>query len=150
MSSLDFILAREFISQFEQKNYSDYFLTNYFEKRDLNEEDFELHLMDAIIISDDEIVSVDGSDDPDDEPILAQIERLNRKRKRPDSPIIIESDDETIRPGPSRVSTDREVSPMDPIDLDKVRLPSPDSDSDDGLYDGALALRSPNPMVPGK
>ena len=107
--------------------------------------------MDAIVISDDENVSVNGSDDPDDEPILVQIERLHRKRKRPASPIIIESDDEDImRPGPSRVSTDREVSPIEPVDLDKVRLPSSDDESDDGLFDSALALRSPNPMIPGK
>ena len=107
--------------------------------------------MDAIVISDDDSDVANGSNESDDEPLTVQIDRLKRKRKRSNSPIIIESDDDEIdRPGPSRVSTDREVSPSEPINWDKIRLPSSDDDSDEELFDGALALRSPNPLVPGK
>ena len=102
--------------------------------------------MDIIVISDDEDVSVEGSPDSDDEPIVDQIARL--ARKRPGGPIIIELSDEEDEPGPSRPSTDREVSPFG-VDLDKVRLPSSDDESDDELFDSALALRSPNNMIPG-
>ena len=100
--------------------------------------------MNIIEISDDEIVSIKSSEDSDDEPIVSKIVRL--KRKRSSSPIEL-SDDES--PGPSRPSTDREVSPGS-IDLDKVRLPSPDDgDSDTDLFDEALEYRDDNPMVPG-
>ena len=98
-------------------------------------------IMDAIVISDDE-------NESDDEPISVKIERL--QRKRPGSPIVIDSDDdEKSRPGSSRCSTDREVSPAD-FDMDRVRLPSSDDElDDDNLFDSALDLRRPNNMIPG-
>ena len=108
--------------------------------------------MDVIEISDDEVVSVHESDNSDDEPLNVQIARL--QRKRPGSPIVItddeSSDEENLdKAGPSRPSTDREVSPLD-FNLDDVRLPSSDDELEDHLWDSALALREPNNMIPGE
>ena len=112
--------------------------------------------MDAIEISDDEVVSVHDSDDSDDEPINVQIVRL--QRKRPGSPIVI-TDDESSDGGDAdkvvsnRPSTDREVSPV-AFNLDDVRLPSSDDELGDELgtksWDSALELRLPNNMIPGE
>ena len=84
-----------------------------------------------------------SSDDDD----VIMVEPSSSSSVNPDDPM--EEDDD--RPlddlvGSRQGSTDREVS-ADEIDLDNVRWAS---SSDDESEDPAVALREPNPMIPGK
>ena len=92
-------------------------------------------MAEIIEISDDEVVTISDSDE--------SIEFIGFIDNKLDQSKTNERDS----PGPSsrQSSTDREVEPSSPIDLDRVRLPSSGDESDDDYVE-----RDPNPMIPGK
>ena len=92
-------------------------------------------MAEVVEISDEEIVTISDSDDSIE--FIGFVENKSNQSN--------ENDRDSPGPSSRRSSTDCEVEPNDPIDWDRVRLPS----SDDESVDEAVELRESNPMIPG-